>query len=371
MLAVIKMHKFPCLLLNLIILIFASCGIGTPQWRVLPIRSQQEYQQGKIGGEAEQHPQDIARSVSDLNIIYISHDVGQIWRSDNAGSTWRKPLCQNLYLLFGNSIEVDPVNANIVFVSVACWYDWKHPDKEGVYRSTDGGNTWSFVLPTVTNFSSSNQRIYRHAIAFDPNSTDGSKALRWYAAFPQNGLFRSDDGGNTWNNVCSLASHNVIYKVLVSPGGKVFVASDLGLYASSTRGTNLQKIGNLPAGRITSLAIKPQSPNTLYAVVPNIGLYKSTDGGTTFTLLKSFNGLFVFINPGFANTIYLAGDGNTNTIISHDGGSTWITNMYTVPAPGLGRAGSSWKSKIAGSFTGIAPNPNNENEAVAFSRATL
>ncbi|OHB60455.1 MAG: hypothetical protein A2Y12_16400 [Planctomycetes bacterium GWF2_42_9] len=364
------MNRYLFFFLNLILVAIAYGSI--PQWRVLPIRSQQEYQQSKIGGEAEQHPRDISRSVSNPNVIYISHDVAQVWRSDDAGTTWRKPLCKNLSLIYANSIEADPVNPDIVFVSVSYWYDWKHPDKEGVYRSTDGGNTWSFVLATTTHFDSSTHRIYRHSITFDPNSSDGSKALRWYAAFPKNGLFRSQDGGNTWNNVCSLATHNVIYKVMVNPvSGRVYIASDLGLYSSSECGVNLQKIGNLPVGPVTSLAINPQNPDMIYAVIKGNGLYRSTDAGATFSLLKSFNALFVFVNSGFPNTIYLVGDGNNNTIISHNGGSTWITNMYTVPAPGLGRDGSSWKSVIAGPHTAIAPNPTDENEAVAFSRATL
>ncbi len=80
------------------------------RWKVLPIRSKEEFDQGKIGGEAEQHPHSITRSPSDPSVICWSHDVGGAWRSTDAGNSWKKTLGRNLYLQFGQSIQVDPVN---------------------------------------------------------------------------------------------------------------------------------------------------------------------------------------------------------------------------------------------------------------------
>ena len=59
-----------------------SSGTLRDGWRVLPIRSEQEFRKGLVGGEAEQHCQGIARSLSKPNIIYLSHDCGQVWKSD-------------------------------------------------------------------------------------------------------------------------------------------------------------------------------------------------------------------------------------------------------------------------------------------------
>jgi len=70
-------------------------------WRVMPIRSQQEFNLGLIGGEAEQHPHSIARSPSDPNIVYLSHDACQTWRSGDAGQTWNKSLGKGLFLTAG------------------------------------------------------------------------------------------------------------------------------------------------------------------------------------------------------------------------------------------------------------------------------
>ena len=54
-------------------------------WRVMPVRSEEEYRMGRPGGESEQHNHGIARSLSNPEIIYLSHDCGQIWRSMDAG----------------------------------------------------------------------------------------------------------------------------------------------------------------------------------------------------------------------------------------------------------------------------------------------
>ncbi|MHC4631631.1 MAG: hypothetical protein ACYS9C_10225 [Planctomycetota bacterium] len=322
-----------------------------------------------IGGEATQHMHGIARSASNPDIIYTAQDGGQIWKSTDAGQTWKKPLGKNLSLICGQSIEVDPVNPNIVFVIVAYVWNWLAKDYEGLYRSKDGGDTWEFVLPTETNFVNSG---YKHNIAYDPTSATPSGASSWYVAFPENGLYRSEDGGDNWIRVSSLTGHAILHAIKTDPtdGQAVYLASSQGLFISNSRGENLQPLGNLPAGEVSSVEINPQDPNVIYATVKGRGLYRSQDAGGTFSLLRSFDASRVFINPGYPDVIYLVGT-SSNAVISHDGGDTWIENMETVPAPGLGRLGSSWLGKIVGALTGIVPNPNDPNEAVAFSRATF
>jgi len=339
------------------------------EWRVMPIRSEAEYNLGRIGGEAEQHPHGIARCLNHPNVIYWSHDVGAAWRSDNAGKTWEKTVGAGLHSRNGQSIEVDPVDPNTVFIITDNSGNYLIPaSDEGVYRSRDGGETFEQVLSSRSTL----YRIYRHNIAYDLASVTSSNATRWYAAFPNNGLYRSDDSGDTWALQSSLAGHSTVYAVQTHPtdGQTVYVASSSGLYASSSRGTGLAPLGDLPFGTVSSVAIHPDNTETVYATLRAQGLYQSFNGGTNFTLLKSFDAGRVFLNPGHPEVIYLSGI-NANTITSHDGGTNWITNMTTVPAPGFGRAGSGWKGSIAGAMTGIVPNPEDPDEAVAFSRATM
>jgi hypothetical protein len=170
-----------------------------------------------------------------------------------------------------------------------------------------------------------------------------------------------------------LTGHAIVYGVEIHPsdGLTVYLPSSLGLFGSSTQGADLQPLGNLPAGAVSSVQVHPDDPDVVYAVLRDKGLYLSQNGGLNFSLLRSFNAGSVFLNPGYPDTIFLSGISGANTITSHDGGQTWITDMVTVPAPGMGRPGSSWKGMIEGSLTGIVPNPEDPDEAVAFSRGTM
>lgn len=344
-------------------------GNQDAEWRPMPIRSETEFNQGLLGGEAEQHPHGIARCRNHPHVIYWSHDVGGAWRSINAGRTWRKTIGAGLPTPHGQSIEVDPVDPNTVFIILDKSYNYLLPDSdEGVYRSRDGGKNFEQVLSAATIIN----RTYRHNLAYDPASVTDTNATRWYAAFPDNGLYRSDDGGDHWAPQSSLSGHAFIHGVQAHPtdGRTVYVASGDGLYASANRGADLAPLGDLPPGAVSSIQIHPEEPNILYATLHGKGLYRSTNGGAHFSLLRSFDANKVFQNPGFPNVLYLTGL-SANTIISHDGGETWITDMTTLPAPGLGRDQGGWKARIAGELTGIVPNPEDPDEAVAFSRATI
>ena len=91
--------------------ITAGAACAEPEWRVMPVRSQDEYGLGMIGGENTQHMHGTARSESHPDVIYMAHDCAQTWRSSDSGATWRKSLCRGMHLTASQSIEVDPVKA--------------------------------------------------------------------------------------------------------------------------------------------------------------------------------------------------------------------------------------------------------------------
>ncbi|MBN1482627.1 T9SS C-terminal target domain-containing protein [candidate division KSB1 bacterium] len=341
-------------------------------WRSLPIRSQQEFDQGLAGGEAEQHPHSLTRCLNHPEYIYLSHDVGGAWRSADAGETWQKCLDKNLYLPFGQSIMVDPNDPDIVFIIVDNSYNYLAQDFEGLYRSHDGGESWEFVLHTDVNYNSGQHRIYRHNIHYDVTSCRGeSPASRWYAAFPNNGLFRSEDGGAIWKKASSLAGHAIVYGVYCHPTDSmtVYVGTDKGFYVSQNRGENVQPASDLPAAPVSSIAIHPQHPGTLYVTIRNDGLYHSENGGASFVKIKEHPAARVVLNPGFPDKMYLIGL-NQNSIYSDDAGATWTNFGSVTTFPGLGRE-TGWRRWIDGDLSGLVPNPHNKNEAVAFSRSTL
>jgi len=337
-----------------------------PRWRVLPIRSQAEYERGLIGGEAEQHPHGIARSRSNPDRIYLSHDVGQIWRSDDNGRTWDRTLGVGMFVQCGQSVEVDPIDDDVVLAIVDSAWDWFARDYEGVYRSVDAGETWKLVLAAA----GEHQRFDQHNLAYDPSSIGPDSAKRWYAAFPNNALYRSEDNGRSWRKATDLGGHARVYAVRVHPtdGRTVYVASSEGLWVSSDRGSYLRRLGDLPDGEVSGLAPHPTRTGHLYAVVEGLGLFTSADGGRSFTQLKAHKGRGVFVNGGSPQVIYLTGR-SFDSVVSRDGGQTWTT-LSARPAPGLDRGGK-WKTTLGGAQTGIAPDPRNPAGAVAYSHATI
>ncbi len=409
------------------------------EWRVMPVRTKGEFDEGKLGGEGEQHPHSIARCLNHPEYIYFSQDVAGIWRSKDNGDTWEKALDKGLWVNMGQSIEVDPVDPQTVFLISDNDWNFLGEKYQGLYRSSNGGDNWDYILPVKTNYSVNHHRIYRHNIAYDPSTLTEAGAQRWYVAFPASqpvqqsnnsglnrpekfplskieamqiygggsyrpdpeenknflvsqaaddgGLYRSEDMGVTWTStpVSSLPGHTTIYAIQTHPtdGQTVYLASNLGLFISDARGENFRPLGNLPAQHhVSSIAINPQNPQIIYVTLfeeqaapwggimkVGKGLYRSQDGGETFSELKEYDAARVFMNPGHPEVLYLSGNiyYSNGSIVSHDGGVTW-EGMVVNPTPGLGRE---WKTSLLGELTGIVANPNNPNEAVAYSHATL
>ena len=340
-------------------------------WRVLPIRSKQEFQQGLPGGEGEQHPHSITRCLNHPDVIYLSHDVGGAWRSIDGGDTWQKCLDHGLFLPFGQSIAADPQDPKTVFITVDNSYNYLAQEFEGLYRSKDGGDNWELVLQTDVNYNSGRHRICRHNIVSDLTTVEGDAAQCWYAAFPENGLFRSENGGDTWDKVASLAGHAVVYGFWTHPsdGKTIYAGSDKGFYVSTNRGEGLEKTGDLPDGPVTSIAVHPVNAQNIFVTIRNKGLYLSENGGGSFDLIKAMPAAKVVLNPGFPEKLYLIGL-SQNSEYSDDGGASWQKFGPTTTFPGLGRE-NGWRRWIDGDLSGLVPNPLDKDEAVAFSRSTL
>lgn len=370
----ILMTFFTRCLLCCFILFFAISGSSNAQddkntWRVMPVRSIEEFEADAFGGEGEQHPHSIARSLNHPEYIYLSHDVGGSWRSTDNGDSWRKNLDKGLALQFGQSIEADPNNPDIVFLIVDPSYNYKADGYQGLYRSEDGGKSWKIVLQTQTKI----ERMYRHNIAYELSSADAGEAVKtWYAAFMNNGLYRSDDGGISWGDapVADLKDHDIIYEIRAHPSDPkvVFVASNLGLFKSSEKGANLQRISSLPEN-ISSVCVNPRHPDSIFVTAYSDGLYLSTDNGATFNKILDHPSVRLHQNHGFPERLYLTGN-SRNSKYSEDGGATWKDFPVLQTFPGLGRE-TGWRRWFDGKISGIVSNPNDKNEAVCFTRSTI
>lgn len=220
----------------------------------------------------------------------------------------------------------------------------------GVWSSTNGGGAWQ---PLTDNQAS----LAMGAVAVDPNNPDtiyaGTGELHYASdSFYGGGLLKSTNGGATWTTLGqNIFSGNSIGAVVVSPspadGTNLFVAGDMGLYHSTDGGSTWSRWAI--SGDVTDLVIKPTDPTTLYAAVRGTGIYKTTDGGSTWTLLAgglpasgaAFGYTGLAISPSTPGTVY-ASIGNADQssptynmllglYVSVNGGTSW--SQLTVPDP--------------------------------------
>jgi photosystem II stability/assembly factor-like uncharacterized protein len=246
------------------------------------------------------------------------------------------------------SIIVDPKDANRVFVAV-CGHPFGPSQERGVYRTLDGGETWQRVLYKNENVGaiqvaldpSNSQVVYadlfevRHG-PWENGSWQGSGS----------GLYKSSDGGNTWKPLTkglpafdqglgrigigiAPSNPNIIYAT-VDANPQVG-----GIYRSDDAGESWRKVSGDPRtwGRGSDFAeIKPHPKNPEIVFAGNIASYKSTDGGRTWTGFKGAPGgddyHRLWINPDQPEIMLFATDqGATITV---NGGQTW-SSWYNQP----------------------------------------
>ncbi len=247
----------------------------------------------------------VAVAPSDPNVVYVGSGEGLqrpdlsvgdgVYKSTDAGKTWR-----HLGLRDGQQIPqiaVDPRNPNRVFVAVL-GHPYGPNAERGVFRSTDGGASWQKVLYK-------DERTGAVDLAFDPHNPQIVYAVLWEAqqgpwengAFsgPNSGIFKSTDGGDHWTQLT---------------GGLPTFAQGLG------------RIG---------IGVAPNDPNRMYALVESReagGLYRSSDAGATWTRVNSEKRIYgrgsdfacVRVDPKNRDVIYVA---NTSTYRSTDAGHSF------------------------------------------------
>jgi hypothetical protein len=222
-------------------------------------------------------------------------------------------------------VALDPTNADIVYAGAA---------SGGVWKSTDGGLIWASLWDNQ-------ESLAIGAIAIAPTSANtiyvgtGEGVSTIYGSghnFPGSGVYVSTNAGSTWARRASATNLRVT-QVLVSPADptRVYVAGLSGFERSTDSGVNWTM---LHAGTITDAVQDPNNANTLYICVNNDGVYRSTDGGDSFTKLTnapsagSANWLKITIGKsGTHGSSFLAvRNGSAQIYTSVDAGATW-TNV--------------------------------------------
>jgi photosystem II stability/assembly factor-like uncharacterized protein len=317
-----------------------------------------------------------------LYTIYASTRSGGLWKTTNAGTTW-SPVSDSVGARAVGAVAIAPSNPNIVWMGTGDQANARSSYSGiGVFKSVDAGTTWQFMgLPDSHHIA----RIVIHPT--NPNVVYVAAMGHLFSRNSERGVFRTTDGGATWNKVLYLSeavgaidlvinrqTPSILYAAMYDKDRKpwqiVESGPESGIYKTTDGGTQWTRLsGGLPTGKIGRIGIDiyPKNPNILYALLENqnaasaaaaapggasasqagvsaiaplaqgiIGneLYRTDDGGVTWRKATdvnvaggkapySFNQ--VRVNPHNDQTVIVTSD---SMYISRDAGRTWDSNFF-------------------------------------------
>ena len=299
----------------------------------------------------------LAVAASDPNIIYVGtgeadmrEDITQgngMYKSSDAGKTWAHIGLTDSQQI--GRVLIDPHDPNVVFVA-ALGHPYGPNAERGVFRSTDGGRTWTKVLYKDENTGAID-------LAFDPQDSKTVYASLWQTRRPPwnvyppsngpgSGLYKSTDGGTTWQAIenglpkeglgriglaVAPTDHNRVYAIVDAKQG--------GLYRSDDGGATWKLMDSEQRiwGRgwyFGVVEVDPKDADVVY--VSNTSIYKSVDSGKTFTAFKGAPGgddyHSIWIAPEDPNRMIASVD--QGTIVTLNGGNTW-SSWYNQPTAQL------------------------------------
>jgi photosystem II stability/assembly factor-like uncharacterized protein len=286
---------------------------------------------------------------SDPDVLYIGTGETQlrgniqqgdgVYRSDDAGETWTHIGLRETQNVA--RIRIHPADCETVWV--AAFGKHSAPNAErGIFKTTDGGQSWDKVLYR-------DERTGAVDLTMEPGNPDVLYAALWEAwrkswgmssGGPGSGLFKSVDGGETWNEITrapglpegtvgkigvtvSPADPDRVWAIIENDEGGVFRSDDAGLtWERVNRERNLRQ----RAFYYTRIYADPQDPETVYAL--NTGFYRSTDGGETFTGIDVPHGdnHDLWIAPSEPDRMIESNDGGAN--VSFNGGVSWTDQDF-------------------------------------------
>lgn len=275
-------------------------------------------------------------------VMYVAGSTGGIFKTTNNGVTWEPIFDDAGPTLSIGDMAIAPSDPLILWVGTGEANGEQQAASlgDGVYRSLDGGKTWE--NRGLRNTGSI------HRIAIDPDDPDivfvAAPGHRW-GPNEERGLFRTRDGGRTWEKVLYINENTGVTEVAMEENGRVLYAGAWqrrrhawgnltggpysGVYRSMDGGTTWEKLGGgLPEGVLgkIAIAIARSSPNVVYAAIGDEdgGLYRSEDRGDTWTRVNDLRTSYwygnIYVDPLNENKVWVMG---TQLDVSIDGGKAF------------------------------------------------
>jgi photosystem II stability/assembly factor-like uncharacterized protein len=294
---------------------------------------------------------DLAVLESNPAVFYVGTATGGIWRTTNHGTTWT-PLFDEQETSSIGDVTLAPSNPNVVWVGTG-----EHQNRQsspwgaGVYRSTDAGRTWTHLGLTNTRHIS---RIVVHSR--DPDVAWVGAVGHLWGPNEERGVYKTTDGGRTWERVLYVDENTGVIDLVGDPGDPETLYAAMyqrrrtafgfngggpgsGIYRTTDGGATWTELTNgLPDGDMgrIGLEVYRRDGNLVYAVVEARGdaqgVYRSTDRGETWEQMSQENPRPMYfskirIDPNDPERIYLGG---VQLHISSDGGRTFVRNAREV-----------------------------------------
>ena len=289
---------------------------------------------GRVVGFAV-HPQDRSH-------YYVAVASGGVWKTTNAGTTWT-PIFDGEGSYSIGVVVLDPKNPNTVWVGTGENNSQRSVGYgDGVYKSTDGGRSWQNV--------GLKQSEHIGKILIDPRDSDtvyvAAQGPLWGPGGDR-GLYKTTDGGKTWNQVLKIDENTGVTDVVLDPRNPdVLIAASYqrrrhvwtiinggpgsAIHRSTDGGKTWKKTtAGLPAGDLgrIGLAVAPSDPSTVYAIVEaaeNGGIHRSTDFGVSWEKRNPFSAqsqyyAHLVVDPVNKDRLYAM---NVLVQVSDDGGKT-------------------------------------------------
>jgi len=283
------------------------------------------------------------------NVFFMGTAGGGVWETEDYGNNWKSVSDKDFKNSSIGAMAIAPSDSKIIYVGTG---DSAPRNTvltgEGMYKTTDGGKTWKYIGLGDTHIIS--------WILVDPKNPDivyVAALGHLFASNPDRGVFKTTDGGKSWKKILYVNDGTGAINMAMDPTNPSVLYASMwemsrrhwtfssggpgsGIYKSTDGGaswTNISHRPGLPTGIFgkSGIAVAPSQPNVVYALIQANykgqagGLFRSDDAGQSWKLVnnsmditqRAFYYMTVFVDPKDANTIYLP---NVGVYVSHNAG---------------------------------------------------